>query len=358
MNVYDIFKKVAFQLDPETAHNQSMYLLSRFPESLATFMGAHEKLLEDSEGLDLSLPMKDGNIWSFPVGLAAGLDKNAEAISFFSSIPFGAVEVGTVTPKPQEGNPRPRMFRLKEEESLLNRMGFNNEGMEKVYKNLQKSDRHGKVIGVNLGKNKVTSQEQAVEDYRLLYEKFAPIGQYLVINVSSPNTPGLRDLQNIESLRVLFEGLKDLREKVNTPLYLKIAPDLSLEDIPAIVELAREQSLAGIIATNTTIREDIGKGGISGRLLREKGRMVREKVLEAMGDDPHLELIGVGGISDFSDLLQFWKAGGRATQIYTAFIYQGPPLLLNWRLELVKEMKRLSVSKFTDYLDALREDRS
>lgn len=356
MNTYDLFKTLAFQLDPETAHNQSMKLLSRFPESLATFMGVHEKLLELEEGMDLSLSMKDGNIWSFPVGLAAGLDKNAEAISFFTSIPFGAVEVGTVTPKPQEGNPKPRMFRLVEEESLLNRMGFNNAGMEKVLKNLEKADRHGKVIGVNLGKNKVTPQEQAVEDYRILYKKFAPYGQYLVINVSSPNTPGLRDLQNIESLRIIFDGLDDLRAEVDTPLYLKIAPDLALEDIAPIVELAEEKKLAGIIATNTTIRPDLGKGGISGRLLRQKGRLVREKVLEVMGKESNLDLIGVGGISAFSDLTHFWKAGGRATQVYTSFIYQGPPMLVSWREELLREMKRLGVQDFESYLQALREE--
>ena len=344
---YNLFKTFAFQLDAEVAHNQSMALLSRFPESLATFIGAHEKLLEEESNYDLGLKLRDGNHWTFPVGLAAGLDKNAEAIDFFTAIPFGAVEVGTVTPKPQEGNPKPRMFRLKEEHSLLNRMGFNNGGMDKMYKNLMASDRHGKVVGVNLGKNKVTPAEQAPEDYRILFEKFAPVASYLVVNVSSPNTPGLRDLQNIESLRLIFEAMKDLREKFNTPLYLKISPDLSHEDIPAIVELAYDFKLAGLIATNTTIREDLGVGGISGDLLKEKGRLMRERVLEVMGEGD-LELIGVGGISSFSDLELFWSKGGRATQVYTSFIYQGPEMLIKWRTDLLRSMKERQVKSFEE----------
>lgn len=355
MNFYNLFKSIAFNLDPEVAHNQSLSLLSKFPETLATFMGANESGLEKLEGLDLSLKMKDGNLWSFPVGLAAGLDKNAEAISFFTSIPFGAVEVGTVTPKPQEGNPKPRMFRLKEEESLLNRMGFNNGGMEKVFKNLEKADRHGKVVGVNLGKNKITPQDKAGEDYRVLFEKFAPLGNYLVVNVSSPNTPGLRDLQNIESLKDIFNSFHDLRDKYNTPLYLKISPDLALEDLEPIVGLAHDFNLSGIIATNTTIREDIGLGGVSGRILKEKSFEVRKRLLEIMGKESKLELIGVGGISDFQDLMDFWKLGGRACQVYTSFIYQGPPMLVSWRNDLAKEMNKRKVKTLDEFFECLKE---
>ncbi len=356
MSIYNLFKRVAFQLDPEVAHNQSMALLSRFPESLATFLGAHERLLEESQDLDFSYTLKDGNDWTFPVGLAAGLDKNAEAIDFFTSIPFGAVEVGTVTPLPQEGNPKPRMFRLKEEESLLNRMGFNNEGMEKIFKNLEKSDRHGKVVGVNLGKNKVTAAENAPEDYRKLFEKFAPVSSYLVVNVSSPNTPGLRDLQNINSLKTIFDALTDLRKNFNTPLYLKISPDLALDDVPAIVELAADYKLAGLIATNTTIRKDLGVGGISGRLLKEKGRLMRRRVLEVMDKAAPQEFIGVGGISEFSDLVDFWRDGGKVAQIYTAFIYQGPDLLLDWRKRLASLMKERGIQSFTDLCSELAQE--
>lgn len=354
MSLYSLFKTIAFNIDPETAHNQSMALLSKFPESLATFMGANENTLEQLEGLDFSIPLNDGNTWTFPVGLAAGLDKNAEAIGFFTSIPFGAVEVGTVTPKPQEGNPKPRMFRLKEEESLLNRMGFNNEGMEKVYQNLNRADRHGKVVGVNLGKNKVTPQDKAGDDYRILFEKFAPIASYLVVNVSSPNTPGLRDLQNIEGLKQIFESFKDLREKSSTPVYLKISPDLALEDLEPIVQLAESYNLAGIIATNTTIREDLGVGGISGKLLKEKSYLVRKRVLEILGLKNRMEFIGVGGISEFEELREFWRLGGKVCQIYTSFIYQGPDLLLSFRKRIAEEMNKKGIKKLTDFIEAER----
>lgn len=354
MSLYSLFKSIAFNLDPEVAHNQSMALLSKFPESLATFMGANERTLEKAADLDFGIKLNDGNEWTFPVGLAAGLDKNAEAINFFTSIPFGAVEVGTVTPKPQEGNPKPRMFRLKEEESLLNRMGFNNEGMDKIYKNLQKGDRHGKVVGVNLGKNKVTPQDKAGEDYRVLFEKFAPVSSYLVVNVSSPNTPGLRDLQNIEGLKQIFDSFQDLRGTHSTPVYLKLSPDLALEDLEPIVQLAADYKLAGLIATNTTIMKDIGVGGVSGRLLKDKSFAVRKRLLEILKGQNQLDLIGVGGISEFSDLKDFWKQGGKVCQVYTAFIYQGPDLLLNFRNELSNDMIKLGVKRLDEYIEAIR----
>jgi dihydroorotate dehydrogenase len=354
LSLYSLFKTVAFNIDPETAHNQSMALLSKFPESLATFMGANESALEQIEGLDFSLTLNDKNTWTFPVGLAAGLDKNAEAIGFFTSIPFGAVEVGTVTPRPQEGNPKPRMFRLKEEESLLNRMGFNNEGMDRIYQNLNKADRHGKVVGVNLGKNKITPQDKAGEDYRVLFEKFAPVSSYLVVNVSSPNTPGLRDLQNIEGLKQIFESFKDLRKEHTTPVYLKLSPDLALEDLEPIVQLAGEYDLAGLIATNTTIRKDLGVGGISGRLLKEKSFQVRKRILEILGTGSSLEMIGVGGISEFEDLQNFWKQGGKVCQIYTSFIYQGPDILLSFRQRIAEEMNKKGIKKLTEYIESER----
>lgn len=354
MSLYSVFKTIAFNIDPETAHNQSMALLSKFPESLSTFMGANESALKKFEDLDFSIPLNDGNTWSFPVGLAAGLDKNAEAIGFFTSIPFGAVEVGTVTPKPQEGNPRPRMFRLKEEESLLNRMGFNNEGMDKIYKNLNRSDRHGKVVGVNLGKNKLTPQEKAGDDYRILFEKFAPVSSYLVVNVSSPNTPGLRDLQNIEGLKHIFDSFADLRKTNSVPVYLKLSPDLALEDLEPIVKLAEDYNLAGLIATNTTIRKDLGVGGISGKLLSEKSFQVRKRILEILGPKSHLEMIGVGGISHFEDLQEFWRMGGKVCQIYTSFIYQGPDILLSFRERIADEMNKLGIKKLTEYIEAER----
>ena len=350
MNIYNLFKNVAFNLDAEFAHNQSISLLSKFPETLGGMF-----TLKDEFNFNTSLKLNDGNIWSFPVGLAAGLDKNAEAIDFFTKIPFGCVEVGTVTPKPQQGNPKPRMFRLKEDESLLNRMGFNNQGADRVLAHIQSANRHGKVLGVNLGKNKTTSQEMAPNDYKVLFEKFANIADYLVVNVSSPNTPGLRDLQNIESLRLIFEELSPLRVTNKVPLYLKISPDLSHDDLPGIIELAREFSLAGIIATNTTIRKDIGVGGISGKLLHEKAKGMRARLLGLLEKGEHLEIIGVGGISCFEDLKEFWSQGGRVCQIYTSFIYQGPQILHHFSGELQKEMQRENITELSDYLELLKK---
>ncbi len=352
MNTYNLFKNLAFKLDPEFAHNQSLALLSTFPGKMANLFKSCRKIEKfDLEKYDLSVTLKDGNYWTFPVGLAAGLDKNAEAIDFFTRIPFGAVEIGTVTPLPQIGNPKPRMFRLIEDESLLNRMGFNNHGMEEAYLNVVKAKRNGKVIGVNLGKNKVTAQDKAFEDYQKLYKKFKDVAGYIVINVSSPNTPGLRDLQNIESLRVIFEGLKDLRDSEAPPLYLKIAPDLSFDDIPGIVQLAHDFKLAGILATNTTIMPDIGQGGVSGKLLKERGQKMRDHVLEVMGKGSDLEMIGIGGISSFEDVFQFWKKGGRACQIYTSFIYQGPQILFDMEAEMIRVLKKNQMTKLSELFE-------
>lgn len=324
---------MAFKLDAEKAHELSIKTLSLFPQASAELFGGD---LEKSDIYQTKLNSMD---WSFPVGLAAGLDKNAQAIDFFSSIPFGAVEVGTVTPLAQEGNERPRLFRLKSEESLRNCMGFNNAGADDIYQNIVGSNRGNKILGVNLGKNKVTSAEDAKLDYLKLYKKFKDISDYLVINVSSPNTPGLRDLQRHESMREIFEVLVDERKSSKTPLFIKISPDLPLDSLEGIVELANEFSLAGIIATNTTIMEDRGAGGVSGKLLTDKARVVREKLLEIMKDHPSLDFIGVGGISNFSDLWNFWKAGGRACQIYSSFIYQGPEVLFNMKKEIDKKLK-------------------
>jgi dihydroorotate dehydrogenase len=350
LNLYNIFKNLAFNVDAEFAHNQSISLLSKFPETIGGLY-----CIEEKPRVDTSITLNDGNRWSFPVGLAAGLDKNAEAIDFFTKIPFGCVEVGTVTPRAQQGNPKPRMFRLKEEESLLNRMGFNNSGSEQVLENIKRCNKHGKVLGVNLGKNKDTPQDRAPEDYKILFEKFSDCADYLVVNVSSPNTPGLRDLQNIDSLKLIFDALIELRQTQKVPLYLKISPDLSMDDLPGIIEMARTHKLAGIIATNTTIRKDIGLGGISGKLLQEKARNMRAELLRLIEPGEELEIIGVGGISSFSDLLEFWQLGGKVCQIYTSFIYQGPQVLLSINNEIIKLMEREKVYKLSELIESVRK---
>lgn len=290
-----------------------------------------------------------------PIGLAAGLDKNAEAIGFMTHLPFGFVEIGTVTPKPQAGNDRPRLFRYPEEESLRNRMGFNNFGSDVVLENLKKAKRRGKIIGANLGKNKVTSNEEAPLDYALLYEKFAPHSDYLVINVSSPNTPGLRDLLKDAGLRQIFEAVDEKRKALKKPLLVKVSPDMALEELSSVVGLVNEFKLDGIIATNTTIMKERGEGGMSGRVLSKKARETREFLLkEIRQTHSKCELIGVGGISSFNDLMDFWRAGGKLAQIYSAFIFQGPPLLSQIEESLDIEMNKRGVKTFDEFLDSIK----
>ncbi|WP_096909973.1 quinone-dependent dihydroorotate dehydrogenase [Halobacteriovorax marinus] len=347
--LYDFFKFMAFKMDAEKAHELSIGALSNFPRTMADSFGGD---LEDLEKYRVDL---NSMSWCFPVGLAAGLDKNASAINFFSRIPFGAVEVGTVTPLPQAGNPRPRLFRYIEEESLRNCMGFNNKGSEKVLKNILSSDKGNKVLGVNLGKNKDTSAENAPSDYVKLYNSFKDHCDYLVINVSSPNTPGLRDLQRHESMREIFEALKEERTNCKTPLFIKISPDLPLESIEGIFSLASEYSLSGVIATNTTIMEERGNGGVSGKLLTQRAKLVRERCLSVNAEFPELDFIGVGGISSFDDVWDYWKKGGVACQIYSSFIFQGPQVLHDIREGIDRKLIQNEVLTLSELLNNISD---
>ena len=341
--IYSTFKKLAFSIDPEIIHENSLYLLSRAPLISEFF----EK---GSLGNQYKVSL-NGPSWTFPVGLAAGLDKNAQAFDFFSRLDFGAIEVGTVTPKAQDGNPRPRLFRYVEEESLRNKMGFNNLGADQVYSNIFGRPRNGKVLGVNLGKNKTTDLSKAWEDYVFLYKKFSTLADYLVINVSSPNTPGLRGLQESDALKEILESLECHRKSSPCPLYLKISPDIDPTHVSPIVELAKMFKLTGIIATNTTIRPDLGDGGVSGKLCLEKSKKVREWLLKETKECPDLDIIGVGGISSFEDLRDFWKAGGRAVQIYTSFIFQGPSILFEIKLEIDRVLKHNNLKSVDELLN-------
>ena len=232
MNIlYPLFKKIAFSLDPEIIHEHSIKFLSRYP-LLGELFDQKISIIE-REKYRVAL---NGPSWSFPVGLAAGLDKNALALEFFSKLYFGAIEVGTVTPKPQDGNQKPRLFRYPESESLRNKMGFNNDGSENILRHLLSVSKNDKVLGVNLGKNKVTPIEKAWEDYNILYRKFSKIIDYLVINVSSPNTPGLRGLQESDALEEILSSLETVRKDEPCPLYLKISPDIDKTHVTAIVQ--------------------------------------------------------------------------------------------------------------------------
>lgn len=324
-------------LNPEWVHDFSMESFSQIEKHLSI------PKINDQEKI------KVGSIdWPSPIGLAAGLDKNAAAINFFSKLSFGAVEVGTVTLKPQSGNNYPRLMRLKSQKSLRNRMGFNNLGSNLILENIIKSNRHGKILGVNIGKNKDTTQEEAFEEYLKLYEMFSTVSDYLIINVSSPNTPGLRSLQSKSSLEALLSTLDQARINRPRDLYVKISPDLNLKDLESIIEVAISKKLTGIIATNTTIIPEYGAGGISGTLLKEKSKQVRKLCLDIAKDD--LEIIGVGGVDSFEDLWDFWKMGGKVMQIYSSFIYQGPKILLQIKKEIEKMKIRNKILNTEDLI--------
>ena len=346
MGIFGMFKWAAHKVDPEKAHHQTIHMLHTMPWT-AGMWSVHR-----SEQMAISTR---GGIWKFPVGLAAGLDKNAEAIDFFSRLGLGAVEVGTITPKPQIGNPKPRLWRHPKELSLRNRMGFNNDGMDVVYDRIIQSHKSDNcLLGINLGKNKDTPNENAVDDYRVLYEKFAPVGDYLVINISSPNTPGLRDLQSEDALKGILEGLQEVRKKVPRPLYLKIAPELSNEGIDHAISLARTYNLAGLIATNTTIRPDWGEGGVSGKALLVNSQRVRNYILERLEGENDIDLIGVGGFFNFDDIWEYWFNGGKVLQIYTALIYQGPTMLREIEKNIYQVMAKNQFKTLKEMLDNIK----
>jgi dihydroorotate dehydrogenase len=273
-----------------------------------------------------------------PVGLAAGLDKNADYVDALGHLGFGFIEVGTVTPQPQDGNPQPRLFRLADDLAIINRLGFNNKGVDHVVAQLQKRKWRG-IIGVNIGKNLTTPVERAVDDYLICLRKVFPVADYVVVNLSSPNTPGLRDLQFGEQLDQLLAALKteqaqlQVEHKRKVPLLVKIAPDLGDEDIAAMAATFLKHRIEGVIATNTTLErpgvEDSlhgnEAGGLSGLPLRGRSTRVLRKFCQALG--PDVPVIGVGGIIWGTDALEKFKAGARLVQIYSGFIYEGPELI-------------------------------
>ena len=272
-----------------------------------------------------------------PVGLAAGLDKDARLVDELAAFGFGFIEIGTLTPRPQVGNPQPRLFRLPKDESLINRMGFNNEGVEAAVERLRKS-RHQVIIGGNIGKNKDTPNEQAEQDYLKGFDALFDVVDYFVVNVSSPNTPNLRELQDKEPLRKLLSTLQERNaaKRKPKPILLKIAPDLTNSQLDDIIDLVAETRIAGIIATNTTISreglkteksfiEQIGAGGLSGKVLRNRAtEVIRYLHTQSGGSFP---IIGVGGINSPESAIEKLEAGASLIQLYTGFIYEGPMLV-------------------------------
>lgn len=275
------------------------------------------------------------------VGLAAGLDKNAEYLNELEALGFGFIEIGTVTPKPQAGNDLPRLFRLKQDECLINRMGFNNDGVEVVVQRLKKRPK-GLIVGGNIGKNKVTPNELAVEDYAICFDKLYPVVDYFVVNVSSPNTPNLRELHDKKPLlEILNRLILQRKNKVNAgeiqkPILLKIAPDLTDTQINDVIEIVQESGIDGLVATNTTISRSglitpadevasIGSGGLSGKVLQSRSTEVVAYI--AQKSKGSIPIIGVGGIHNEASALEKINAGASLVQVYTGFVYGGPPFI-------------------------------
>lgn len=333
---YRLLRPVLFRFNPERAHELA-FAAGKFLQSLPGFTGATSALLGS---VDSSLQREVAGLsFPTPLGLAAGLDKGAELLPVWKALGFGHVEIGTVTPRPQPGNPKPRLFRLPQEELILNRMGFNSEGAETVARRL-KDRPAGLIVGGNLGKNKETSEENALADYADAYRWIAPGVDYIALNVSSPNTPGLRNLQAPEALKPLLAGMLELRRQMGLeaqPIFLKLAPDLAGEDLDAIAEVAAGSGISGLIATNTTLDRNIvsepnrarveswGAGGLSGRPLADKARAVRLRLLERLHG--RLPLIACGGVTDPEDARAALADGAALVQIYSALIFQGPGLV-------------------------------
>lgn len=332
--LYPLLKPLLFSLDPEVAHELTLKIAHLSP-TVGRLSGT---------ALSEKLSLNVGSLrWKGPVGLAAGLDKNAEALPFFAEQGFGALECGTITLRPQAGNPRPRLFRYIEEESLRNAMGFPNDGLLKIAPRLE-SFKGALPIGANIGKNKDSTPEESIEELSVLMATLEDAADYFVVNVSSPNTPGLRALQEKGYLTELFKELKSASQK---DVYLKLAPDLEEAKVIELTHLAAELRLTGLIATNTTIMPERGIGGVSGKLLRERSAQMRKLILS---QQTPLELIGVGGISGFEDVLEFWKLGGRAVQVYTAYVFQGPDLLKRINRDCEAFLTKHDLKNVSEYL--------
>lgn len=341
--MYAFIKPLLFRMPAETAHHfttKLLKLLFWIPGGKAAFRAAYSHQDQRLHKKLFGLEFKN------PVGLAAGFDKNAAFIPQFAAMGFGFIEIGTVTPLAQEGNPKPRLFRLKKDRALINRMGFNNAGMQVVAQNLRKK-RPDVIIGGNIGKNKITPNEEAKSDYLKCFEELFELVDYFVINVSSPNTPDLRKLQDKEPLTELIQTLQKANALKATPkpILLKIAPDLTDSQLEDIVEICESTRLDGLIATNTTIDRSglhtspdvvaaIGAGGLSGapvfRRSTEIIRFLREKL-------PNTPLIAVGGILSAEDAVEKFRAGADLVQVYSGLVYRGPGLVKSIHRAILRE---------------------
>ncbi|MBX5435659.1 MAG: quinone-dependent dihydroorotate dehydrogenase [Alicyclobacillaceae bacterium] len=359
--MYRLVRPFLFQFSPETAHRIVIRTLSMLPGCARLACPAFTPPPELEQTLW-------GVRFPHPIGLAAGLDKNGEAVDGMLACGFAFVEIGTVTPRPQPGNPQPRLFRLPEDGALINRMGFNNQGAEAVLRHLLRRRRRG-IVGVNIGKNKSTPNESAADDYESALSVLFRVADYFVINVSSPNTPGLRDLQAADSLRplvrqvlarrqALFEASLDRIRPHRPPVLVKLAPDLPDEQIQSLVEALLDEGIDGFIATNTTVARPAlssphaaEPGGLSGRPLRARAtEVVRLVRRTAKGKVP---IIASGGVFTAADAYEKIRAGANLVQVYTAMIYEGPAIVGRLVRGLAEQMRK---DGFASVADAVGTD--
>jgi dihydroorotate dehydrogenase len=337
--MYDILRPLLFKLDAEAAHRATLYALGVAQRSGFSHWIARPPADLPTKVFGITFPN--------PIGLAAGLDKNAEHLDALDALGFGFIEVGTVTPRPQAGNDRPRLFRLPRHEAIINRMGFNNAGVDALVRNVQRSSYHG-VLGINIGKNKDTPNEKAASDYLLCLTRVYELASYVTVNISSPNTQGLRDLQEEATLRRFISVLREAQERLGSqhgrrkPMLLKIAPDLSEAELDAIAEVLLRTGIDGVICTNTTIDHAAvaddprghEAGGLSGKPLFDRSTAVLAGMHKRL--QGRIPLIGVGGILDGSDAAEKMEMGASLVQLYSGLIYRGPPLVA----ECVNEIRR------------------
>jgi dihydroorotate dehydrogenase len=348
---YQTLKKILFKLDPEIAHTLAGIGLRTVSHCPALLRLLKRHYFVDDKMLHQEL---FGRTFKNPVGLGAGFDKDGQYITAMPTLGFGFTEIGTVTPRPQSGNPKPRLFRLIDERSIQNAMGFNNKGSHYMIQQLKKLYFFDYPVGINIGKNKITPEAEALHDYETLFKAFKEYGDYIVINISSPNTPGLRDLQNENFIKAIF----DMAKKITTqPIFLKIAPDMEAEDAIALCKVAVEAGAAGIIATNTTIDYGITNspykkdfGGISGALLTEKSY----QLFKAIGKELYGKtmLISVGGIDSAEEAYRRIKAGASLVQVYSMLVYKGPALVKEINEGLIRLLKEDGYSHISEAIGA------
>lgn len=338
-----LLRPLLFQLDAENAHHLSFFML----KAALSIPGVREGLQSVYKGPELKREMW-GLTFKNPLGLAAGFDKDGIIGDKWRYMGFGFVELGTVTPRPQIGNPKKRLFRLPEDKAIINRMGFNNKGVDALRIRLQSFDKGDMILGANIGKNKTTPNEDAVSDYTMCFEALYEYVDYFVVNVSSPNTPGLRELQDKEPLIKLLDTIQNInqRKAKPRPLLLKIAPDMTWPQLDDVIEVVKQTKLTGLIATNTTIErkhlsssetkvKEIGAGGLSGLPVKERSHEVLRYITEH--NDAAFDVVGVGGIMNPKDASDRMKAGAKLIQLYTGYVYGGPALIKQILKQLAEE---------------------